>query len=83
LVMPTIGIPDAERYETLERLHQRDVGLGRTYGQPPVLLYDQTGIRSRWLQHLGWLNENIAAARSISIMDARAWLKDLRAKDGR
>ena len=65
LVMPTIGIPDAERYETLERLHQRDVGLGRTYAQPPVLLYDQTGIRSRWLQHLGWLNENIAAARSI------------------
>lgn len=83
LVMPTIGVPDAERYETLERLHQRDVGLGRTYAQPPVLLYDQTGIRRRWLQHLGWLNDNIAAARSISIMDARVWLKDLKANDGR
>lgn len=78
LVMPAIGVPDAERYETLERLHQRDVGLGRTYTQPPVLLYDQTGIRSRWLQHLGWLNDNIAAARSISIMGARAWLSDLK-----
>jgi hypothetical protein len=78
LVMPAIGVPDSERYETLERLHQRDVGLGQTYAQPPVLLYDQTGIRSRWLQHLGWLNDNIAAARSISIMDARAWLSDLK-----
>jgi TIR domain len=46
LVMPAIGVPDAERYETLERLHQRDVDLGQTYARPPVLLYDQTGIRS-------------------------------------
>ena len=83
LVMPAIGVPDAERYQTLERLHQRDVGMGETYAQPPVLLYDQTGIRSRWLQHLGWLNEHIAAARSISIMEARAWLSDLKANDGR
>ncbi len=77
LVQPAIGVPDAERYETLERLYQRDVGLGRTYAQPPVLLYDQTGIRSRWLQHLGWLNDNIAAARSISLVDAKDWLKGL------
>lgn len=83
LVMPAIGVPDSERYEALERLHRRDLGLGRTYAQPPVLLYDQTGIRSRWLLHLGWLNDNIAAARSISIMDAKAWLSDLKANDVR
>ena len=83
LVMPAIGVPDAERYETLERLHRRDAGLGRTYAQPPILLYDQTGIRSRWLQHLGWLNDNIAAARSISIMDVKGWLSDIKAKDSR
>jgi hypothetical protein len=77
LVQPAIGVPDAERYEDLERLHQRDVGLGLTYVQPPVLLYDQTGIRSRWLRHLGWLNDNIAAARSISLVDAKDWLKGL------
>ena len=81
--MPAIGVPNSERYETLERLHQRDVGLGLTYTQPPILLYDHTGIRNRWLQHLGWLNDNIAAARSMSIMDARAWLSDLKANDGR
>ena len=77
LVQPAVGVPDAERYETLERLHQRDVGLGQTYAQPPVLLYDQTGIRSRWLQHLGWLNDNIAVARSISLLDAKDWLNGL------
>jgi hypothetical protein len=82
LVMPAIGVPDAERYETLGRLHERDKDEGKTYAQPPVLLYDQTGIRSRWLQHLGWLNDNIACARSISIVDATKWLNDLKAAGG-
>lgn len=79
LVMPAIGVPDAERYETLDRLYQRDLGGGRAYAQPPVLLYDQTGIRSRWLKHLEWLNDNIACARSISIADAKKWLGELKA----
>jgi hypothetical protein len=82
LVMPAIGVPDAEWYETLGRLHQRDLDEGKTYDQPPVLLYDQTGIRSRWLQHLGWLNENIACARSISIVDAKRWLSGLKESTG-
>ena len=56
LVQPAIGVPDAERYETLEQLHQRDVSMGRTYALHSVLLYDQTGIRARWLKHLSWLN---------------------------
>lgn len=77
LVQPAIGVPDAERYQALERLHQRDVGLGRTYSQPPVLLYDQTGIRTRWVEHLGWLNSNIACARSVSLTEAKVWLEDL------
>lgn len=82
LVMPAIGVPDAERYEWLGRLHQRDLDEGKAYAQPPILLYDQTGIRSRWLQHLGWLNDNIACARSLSIMDAKKWLSDLKAASG-
>jgi hypothetical protein len=80
LVQPAIGVPDAERYETLEGLHQRDVLTGRTYSLPPVLLYDQTGIRARWLKHLGWLNGNLACARSISLVDAKGWLNELKAK---
>jgi hypothetical protein len=77
LVQPAIGIPDAERYQALERLHQRDVDLGRTYSQAPVLLYDQTGIRTRWIEHLGWLNGNITSARSVSLAQAKTWLEDL------
>jgi hypothetical protein len=80
LVQPAIGVPDAERYETLEGLHQRDVLTGRTYSLPPVLLYDQTGIRARWLKHLSWLNGNLACARSISLVEAKGWLNDLKAK---
>ena len=82
LVMPAIGVPDAERYEWLGRLHQRDLDEGKVYAQPPILLYDQTGIRSRWLQHLAWLNDNIACARSLSIVDAKKWLSDVKTAGG-
>jgi hypothetical protein len=77
LVQPAIGVPDAERYEALQRLHERDVGLGRTYSHPPVLLYDQTGIRTRWVEHLGWLNSNISCARSVSLAQAKVWLEEI------
>jgi hypothetical protein len=80
LVQPAIGVPDAQRYETLEQLHQREVSIGRTYSRAPVLLYDQTGIRTRWLKHLDWLNGNLTCVRSISLMDAKSWLSDLRGK---
>jgi hypothetical protein len=77
LVQPAIGVPDAERYESLERLRQRDIDIGRTYSQPPVLLYDQTGIRARWVRHLDWLNSNLTRARSISLPNAKDWLEGL------
>jgi hypothetical protein len=80
LVQPAIGVPDAERYETLDQLHQRDVSTGRTYSLPPVLLYDQTGIRTRWLKHLSWLNGNLACACSLSLVDAKSWLSKLKAR---
>ena len=78
LVMPAIGVPDAERYETVQRLGQRDLAEGRAYAHAPVLLYDQTGIQSRWLRHLGWLNENLSCARSVGIVDVKDWLARLR-----
>ncbi len=77
MVQPAIGVPDAERYQALDRLHHRDKDLGRTYSQSPVLLYDQTGIRTRWVEHLGWLNGNIASARSVSLAQAKTWLEEL------
>lgn len=80
LVLPAIGVPDAERLEGVHQLHQREMNLGRAYTQPPVLLYDRTGIRTRWLDHLNWLNSNLACARSISLADAKKWLSDLGAQ---
>lgn len=80
LVQPAIGVPDAERYESVVQLHKREVGFGRTYATPPILLYDQTGIRTRWLEHLTWLNGNLACARSVSLVEAKTWLDDLKAR---
>jgi hypothetical protein len=80
LVLPAIGVPDAERYENLVQLQQRELSAGRTYLLPPILLYDQTGIRARWLQHLSWLNGNLACARSVSLVGAKDWLSDLKAR---
>jgi hypothetical protein len=77
LVQPAIGVPDAERYESLDRIRQRDINLGRTYSYPPVLLYDQTGIPTRWVSHLEWLNSNLTCARSVSLPKARGWLDEL------
>ncbi len=80
LVLPAIGVPDAERYESLVQLQERELTTGRPYVLPPILLYDQTGIRTRWLQHLSWLNSNLACARSVSLVDAKGWLSTLAAK---
>jgi hypothetical protein len=78
LVQPAIGVPDAEGYEALEQLLEREVSRGRMFSLPPVLLYDQTGIRDRWLKHLSWLNGNLACARSVSLADAKGWLRNLK-----
>jgi hypothetical protein len=79
-VLPAIGVPDAERYEHLVQLQERETKKGHSYLNPPILLYDQTGIRTRWLQHLRWLNNNLECARSLSLVDARDWLGDLATK---
>jgi len=79
-VLPAIGVPDAELYEKLVQLQDRELTKGVAYVRPPTLLYDQTGIRTRWLQHLKWLNGNLACARSVSLVDVKDWLSDMKAK---
>jgi len=78
LVQPAIGVPDAERYERLDDLKKKDESMGRNYSGPPVLLYDQTGIRARWLEHLDWLNDNVLCVRSLGLASARDWLAGLK-----
>jgi len=78
LVQPAVGVPDAIRYEALDVLRSEESGNGRNYAIPPILLYDQTGLRARWLDHLKWLNGNLATVRSLSLVDAQSWLDGLK-----
>lgn len=74
-VLPAVGVPDAERYEGLEQLMRREAEAGRGYAGPPCLLYDESGIRNRWLEHLRWLNGNILSVRSVGLREAKQWLR--------
>jgi hypothetical protein len=76
-VLPAVGVPDAERYEILERVIRREAEAGRRYTGRPYLLYDESGIRIRWLEHLRWLNGNLASVRSVGLRAAKTWLRAL------
>jgi hypothetical protein len=78
LVQPAVGVPSAERYQSLEDVYVEESKNGGKYATPSVLLYDQTGIRAQWMKHLSWLNGNVGSVRSISLVDARDWLKSLK-----
>jgi hypothetical protein len=77
LVQPAIGVPDAACYQDLASAYEEESKKGKHYVAPSVLLFDQTGIREKWLRHLQWLNRNVAAVRSVSLVDAKAWLESL------
>jgi hypothetical protein len=78
LVQAAVGIPDAEGYEFLEQRHQTEARRGATYAVPSVLVYDEKGIRARWLKHLAWLNGNLSRVRSVNLAEARGWLDSLK-----
>ena len=64
---PIVGIPTADLLnDVADRARQAD------QRGSPVLVYDHIGIRDRWLAHLKWLNDNIAAVRAIKVAEA-AW----------
>jgi hypothetical protein len=83
LVLPAVGVPDAEQYEALQSLRQREAEAGRDYLSPPVLLYDESGIRARWISHLRWLNANLSCARGVALTEAREWLLGIVDRGGR
>lgn len=78
LVQPAVGVPDAERYQDLERIYQDESKRGGHYATPSILLFDQNGIREQWLRHLRWLNGNLNAVRSVSLITAKDWLRSLK-----
>jgi hypothetical protein len=71
--VPTVGLPDAVRYQEIEdeiRKHQEQ-------HTEIVLLYDERGIREKWLGHLAWLDSYKLKVRSIQITQCASWLRGL------
>jgi hypothetical protein len=65
LAYPMVGVPTAE---TLHDVASKAIQAG--FGEPPILVYDPTGIRAQWETHLKWLDDNIASVRAIKIIEA-------------
>ena len=64
IVVPTVGVPNAPRYQEVARLGDTNI----------FLVYDQTGIRDEWHQHLSWLDTHLPV-KSVKIIDAEKWIK--------
>lgn len=62
---PVVGVPTAE---LLNDVHSKATTAG--HGRFPCLVYDHTGIRPAWLNHLAWLDENIAGVRTLKVFGA-------------
>ena len=62
---PVVGVPTAEM---LNDVHNK--ATNAKHGRFPCLVYDHTGIRPRWLDHLGWLDKNIEGVRTLKILGA-------------
>jgi hypothetical protein len=68
-IIPTVGVPEAFTY------YNSSSAANPSVKYPVYLLYDQTGIRDKWVQHLGWLDKNLPV-KSIQIKGAEQWLKN-------
>ncbi len=68
-IIPTVGVPEAFTY------YNSSSEANPSVNGPVYLLYDQTGIRDKWVQHLGWLDKNLPV-KSIQIKGAEQWLKN-------
>jgi hypothetical protein len=62
---PVVGVPTAEM---LNDVHSK--ATKARHGRFPCLVYDHTGIRPAWLDHLSWLDGNIAGVRTLRILGA-------------
>lgn len=62
---PVVGVPTAEM---LNDVHSK--ATKAKHGRFPCLIYDHTGIRPAWLDHLAWLDGNIAGVRTLKILGA-------------
>ena len=52
MTVPTVGVPDAVRYQEIED----DIRSSPKQHSEVILLYDERGIRDKWMKHLAWLD---------------------------
>jgi len=62
---PVVGVPTAE---LLNDVYNKATTAG--HGRFPCLVYDHSGIRPAWLEHLSWLDGNITAVRTLKVFGA-------------
>jgi hypothetical protein len=71
--VPTVGIPDAFRYQEIED----EINKHPKKHTDVVLLYDERGIREKWLEHLTWLDRHKLRVRSMQVTQCSSWLRGL------
>jgi hypothetical protein len=74
VAVPAVGVPDAVKYHEIE-----DALAGHPKAKAQIaLIYDERGIRDKWIQHLAWLNRHNLRVRSIQVAQASSWLEGLK-----
>jgi hypothetical protein len=73
--VPTVGLPDAFRYQEIED----EINKHPKKHTEVVLLYDERGIREKWLEHLTWLDRQKLRVRSLQVTQCSSWLRGLAA----
>jgi TIR domain-containing protein len=72
VAVPAVGVPDALRYHEIEIAIQK---LPKPHPEV-VLLYDERGIRERWLSHLAWLDGQLRV-RSVQVAQCASWIRGI------
>lgn len=73
ITVPTVGVPDAVRYQELED----EIDRHPKRGSDIILLYDERGIRDKWMKHLEWLDRQKLPVKSLQVAKAQTWLRGL------
>jgi hypothetical protein len=73
ITVPTVGVPDAVRYQELED----EISRHPKRSSDIILLYDERGIRDKWMKHLDWLDRQTLPVKSLQVAKAQSWLGGL------
>jgi len=73
ITVPTVGVPDAVRYQELED----EISRHPKRSSDIILLYDERGIRDKWMKHLDWLDRKAMPIMSLQVAKAQSWLGGL------